>query len=337
MTGLACSTPSYVTAWVTCNGKVLWREQTEESDRPSGFAHVGWRSNMYSPRPGDQAENVAAIIGWQMRTGTSTRWIEKVAIVVTSTLVAGAVALVVSVNLPRTYEAEATILVASASGQNGVEYTDLLAASILAETYAELATTRPLLERAIARLGLTITPGELQQQVRVISARELPTFSIIVEADAADRAAAIANALAAEVLLIAPTQDPRIAEGRRSILAELEKLNAEIATIGLQLDELAAIESPTQGETDTASRLRDRLDEVRIAQATLLGEAVAPAGEPFQVIEPAVPPDRPASPLVTLNTTIASVIGFVFGIVAAFFSASVDARWMRFRSLLGQI
>ncbi len=269
-----------------------------------------------------------------MQTRTPTRWIDRIAIVVASTLVAGAVALVVSVSLPRTYEAQATILVASASS-TGVEYTDLLAASILAETYAELTTTRPLLERAIANLGLETTPSQLRQQVRVLSAREIPTFSIVVEAGDPDGAAAIANALAAEVLLIAPTEDPRIAEGRRSILAELEKLNVEIATIGRQLDELDAIESPTQQDETAIGRLQDRLDELRLAQAALLGEAVAPAGEPFQVIEPAVAPDRASSPLVGLNTTVAVVIGFVFGIVAAFFSTSVDARWLRFRRVLG--
>ena len=66
--------------------------------------------------------------------------------------------ILVSLVLPRSYESRATLYVGQALNEPQLDYGGLLASQILAQTYARLATTRPVLQAVIAREGLTLTP-----------------------------------------------------------------------------------------------------------------------------------------------------------------------------------
>ncbi len=115
-------------------------------------------------------------------------------------IVAAGIALVVSMALPKTYEAEACVLV----GGLTEESPDLhLADQLNAQTYAGLATSEPLLTKVVTAVGLQIDTTSLKQQVRAEAPTSQRTVIITATGSSPEEAAAIADAVANEIVLLA--------------------------------------------------------------------------------------------------------------------------------------
>ncbi len=115
-----------------------------------------------------------------------------------ATWVAGLAGYLISSGIPPTYEGEARLLVGPVVGTSDV----LRAAASISNTYSELATSQPVIDKAIARVGLPA--GTL------IEARALPNETTRILALRAQNgipktAAALANALATELIAVQPT------------------------------------------------------------------------------------------------------------------------------------
>jgi capsular polysaccharide biosynthesis protein len=117
-------------------------------------------------------------------------------------MVAGVVALLASGFLPVTFESHATLIVGQSSGAPPIVYEDLLAAQILANTYAALGTTTPVLTAARERSGISISIDELRGKVHVEAARNSPLVVVTAESPTALEAARVANAVARETAAI---------------------------------------------------------------------------------------------------------------------------------------
>src|SRR5450759_3175062 len=87
-------------------------------------------------------------------------------LVVASVLLAGSAAFLVSGAMPKIYEAQNTVIVGQSLTAANPDYNQLLAAQRLSQTYATVATTRPLAQRVIVRLGLQMTADQLLAEVR---------------------------------------------------------------------------------------------------------------------------------------------------------------------------
>jgi succinoglycan biosynthesis transport protein ExoP len=126
------------------------------------------------------------------------RWIRLLVLcIVVGTIVGYALASV----LPKSYSSTTTLLV----GQPFSSTTDTLAVNQLqAQTYAELATLRPTLQKVIAAVGLTETPEDLAGQVLVRASLTSNLLTVVVSNPKSDIAAAIANAVAAQLIALAP-------------------------------------------------------------------------------------------------------------------------------------
>jgi capsular polysaccharide biosynthesis protein len=109
--------------------------------------------------------------------------------------VAALVGFLVAVRLPPTYEAEARLLVGPLSGERDT----LRASGELARTYAEVATLAPSLEGAAQRLGLTESADSIKNKIEDVSSSDVTRLLSIRVRDA-NRSAAIANAIAAELV-----------------------------------------------------------------------------------------------------------------------------------------
>src|SRR5689334_13967395 len=83
-----------------------------------------------------------------------------------SVILAGAIAFIGASVQPKVYEANATLIVGESLSASNPDYNQLLASQRLSKTYASLATTRPVLEKVLAKLGLSTTPDELLKKVR---------------------------------------------------------------------------------------------------------------------------------------------------------------------------
>lgn len=98
-------------------------------------------------------------------------------------------------NVTPVYEAEAKLVV----GAPAVTIEAQRAAGELVPTYAELVKTRQLLEPTLRRLGLPLSPQELEGDVRGEAGEETRVLTVRVRDEEAERAVRLANALATEL------------------------------------------------------------------------------------------------------------------------------------------
>jgi capsular polysaccharide biosynthesis protein len=96
------------------------------------------------------------------------------------------------------YFSSARYLIDEAPGSsNSNEYSQLLTEHILAQTYVETATARPVLEETIVSLGLPFSVGTLRNMVSVSAPPNTQILVIGVEDTDPVRAADIANTVGA--------------------------------------------------------------------------------------------------------------------------------------------
>jgi polysaccharide biosynthesis transport protein len=117
-----------------------------------------------------------------------------------ATAVAAGAAFALSTLLPKEYEAEAGILVGSLTDTS----TDQLAAyRQLAQTYVEVATSDPVLERVITKLKLSVDPRDLAERLDVRTPAGQPILRIKASGTSPAAAADLANAVAEEIKSLA--------------------------------------------------------------------------------------------------------------------------------------
>lgn len=112
-----------------------------------------------------------------------------------ATLVAGIIGLLVTSQIPPTYQAETRLLV----GPINADIDTVRAAESLTATYAEIATAEPTLNSVIDELNLDMTPAELREAMAATATSATRIVSIVVTGTDPIQVADIANTLAAEL------------------------------------------------------------------------------------------------------------------------------------------
>ncbi len=121
------------------------------------------------------------------------RWIWLLAL---AAMIAGGTALWVYNHQPPVYAAQAKLVVGPGVDSPNPDLNALRTGGQLMQTYAQLATTRPVLQAVISDLGLRTTPEQLMQKIEVRSDAETQILTIRARDGDPARAAAIANAVA---------------------------------------------------------------------------------------------------------------------------------------------
>src|SRR3954451_14886336 len=93
----------------------------------------------------------------------------------------------------KSYSAEADLVVGQSLSGANPDYKQLLEAQRLASTYAFLATTRPVLDKVIAQLGLATTAEDLLAQVQVGTALDSSVLTVTARGPDPEQAARLAN------------------------------------------------------------------------------------------------------------------------------------------------
>jgi succinoglycan biosynthesis transport protein ExoP len=239
-------------------------------------------------------------------------------LLVASVVLAAGAAFVLSSLQGKVYEAKATLIVGQSLTGVNPDYTQLLVSQRLSTTYAAVATKRPILDAVVTQLGLDATPDELSRRI----VAEAPTDSTLLTITAQDRqparAAAIANAVAQQLIAASPAVQGRQAELQASVDADLKATQAQIAATQARVQALTSLEQRTTAQEAELVLQEGRLVTLRSTYATLLSFATGSASNLLSVIEPAVAPDAPVSPRPVLNTLLAAVLGLVVavGIIA---------------------
>ncbi len=235
-------------------------------------------------------------------------------LVVACTVLAAAAAFAVSSLQHKTYQAATKLIVGQSLSSVSPDYAQLLASQQLSTTYATIATTRPILQSVITQLGLDTTPDELAKRVSTDASSSSTLLSITAEDASPDRAAAIANAVAQNLITTASSIQGRQQDILASIDNDLAATQQQISATQDQVSALLAIDPRTTAQDAQLATLEGRLVTLRSTYATLLSYSTGAATNLLSVVEPAAAPADPISPRPLLNTVVAALLGLLIAI-----------------------
>ncbi len=233
--------------------------------------------------------------------------VRPLSMVIGAAITAGAIAAIITLLLPKTWEASTTLLIGRSATGSPPGYDDLLASQMLAQTYSELATTGPILSAVATDLHLNQTPQQLAGSMIVQAPGVNPTVQVTVRGPDPERVAAIANEVAQQLIAWKPggasTDNQSLAELNQT----LTNINAQIKQAQGEADQLQA-----QGTNATPGALQaslSRLASLLSTRVSLLQEIGNTSSYSVLVIEPAYRPTEPVQPSIVLNVAAAALLG----------------------------
>jgi non-specific protein-tyrosine kinase len=251
------------------------------------------------------------------------RWL-----IVGCTLLWAAGAFLISSLMTPVYSASATLRV-HPSTISYVDYGTILATEMLAHTYSKMLDGRPVLEQAIAQLGLDETPTTLAKRVKVEPVNETQLIRLRVDDTNPIRAALIANSIAQTFIAQdRASQEERYGDSLASLQGQLDELLVLIGEAEARLDTLQT-SGTTEAQAELA-HLEGILARYRSTYTTLLQnyeQLRLSAGQSWNNIflaETAQPPERPARPRRLVNTALATLVGVMLGLGIAFLGEYLD-------------
>jgi capsular polysaccharide biosynthesis protein len=242
-------------------------------------------------------------------------------IVLVAAFLCGAAAAIVTAVLPKTYEANTSLLIGITSAGSEAGYQDLLASQLRSQTYAELATTRPILTAVIEDLDLPQTPDELADSMNVQASGINPIVRIRVRGSDPDRIAEIANAIAQQLIEWGAAATP----GDIDALPELQDTLATIdGQIALAEGEVEALRAQGDAAPDGALQAAlGRLASLLATRTSVLQLIANASANSVSVIEPAEAPTAAAQPGIVLNVAAAGLLGALIAAGGLFVASEV--------------
>ncbi|MFQ5856325.1 MAG: Wzz/FepE/Etk N-terminal domain-containing protein [Anaerolineae bacterium] len=196
-------------------------------------------------------------------------------------LVASATSYWVIKEQPPVYQAEARLIVGPGVDSLSPDLNALRTGGQLMQTYAELATTRPVLQAVIDDLDLGMSPDTLDENIKVRSDNETQILSIQARDGDPGRAAAIANAVAERLVRLSPagiggaetqlksqmrSEAVKLQEIITSTEARIKQLEADLsATITEETQPLISSQVPQTITAGTESRIKQLEADVQAA------------------------------------------------------------------------
>jgi capsular exopolysaccharide synthesis family protein len=265
-------------------------------------------------------------------------------LLVASTLLAIASSYLYVSQQPPLYTARTTLVIGGAFEDPNPTGSELALGQQLAETYADLAQRRPVREQTMAALGLKGLP---EYSAYLLPNR--PLLEIAVVDTDPQRAKAVANELARQLILQSPTA-PRPEDQEReafiddqlsSLQVNIQETEAEIIAKGAELENtLGALDiSRLQDEINA---LQTKLSTLQSNYAALLANTKSGAVNSIEVIEPATLPSAPTDSGKTQLILVAAALALALAAGTAYLIEYLDttvrtpedlARGNRFPSL----
>jgi polysaccharide biosynthesis transport protein len=223
---------------------------------------------------------------------------------------------VITRQMPLSYSATATLRVATASGST-VDYAEYLYANRLTNTYVRMATSGPVREQLLERIGLASLPD-----ITVQAVPDTELIEIIVVDRNPVTARATANALA-EILVSesaglyggsGKSTSEILGEQLAQVEQEMMQARTQYEAVAVQTpanpDSLSAASSVLQMREAVYTSLLEQYERTRLTEQ-VRANAVS-------VVDPAPLPTDPTSPNSKLNLALAGLVGMVGGLGLAF-------------------
>lgn len=225
-----------------------------------------------------------------------------------------------SQTIPPTYRSTAVLLVGQEQQNVNPTPSDLYVSNNLAQAYALLVNQPSVLQAAAQELNWEGSWESLYFVVSASAPQGGQTISVSATSRSPERAQAIANEIAHQVILQSPiSQQQKASDAQRAFITEQQALmQSQIVLAQKQLSELsqqAALESDPdklEGLSARVSGLQAKIDgwqRTYLSMGTLLNQS---AGKYLTVIAPAPLPGSPISPNIMQNVLLAAAAGLVF-------------------------
>ena len=241
--------------------------------------------------------------------------------ILASVVVAIVLAFFGSAMLPRTYESRASLYVGQRLDDVSLDYDGVLASQRLAETYARIALTEPVLNAVRQRLQLDATIEEMEARVRTELPLEETVLTVIAQSGDPGEAAAVANAVVDELRERAPADQ---AAERAAIGEQLAALDEEIDAIEGNIQDLLDQPTLSAGDQTRLTALQRHLDSLNARYARLNSRVLSDPPSTITVIQPAPVPATPVAPRRTLIIGAAALIALAAALAIAYVADSVS-------------
>jgi non-specific protein-tyrosine kinase len=225
---------------------------------------------------------------------------------------------------PNLYRARTTLMIGRAIDNPNPTGTEFWLTQQLAQTYAEIATREPVRRATKDALGLDWLP---ESSVRALPDTQL--LEISVTDTNPERAQAVANELARQLILQSPTNIEQDDQSRNDFInAQLDSLEANITDTETEIaslqDELAAVFSARQiADTQTQiSALQAKLNTLQSNYSNLLANTRQGAINTLNIIEPATVIPIGLNKWTTV--LVATAIGIALAVGAAYLLEFLD-------------
>lgn len=245
-------------------------------------------------------------------------------LIVLATLSAGAITYWISSQQAVTYEASSRLIIGPGIEGLNPDEKDIQTGGRLMQTYAELATTRTVLQTVVDNLGLDLTVDELDKLLTVRPTIETQFLTIIVQDGDQDRATAIANVLAEELVRLSPTGDSesgaavvrtQMREQTTQIEDNIANIEAGIALLEADLQATEDIDA-RRGINDQIALERERLSGAHATLAVLYDSLQRAITNQVQIVEKAITAE-PLPSQTQLSVMMGAIAGLIIGIVIA--------------------
>jgi succinoglycan biosynthesis transport protein ExoP len=229
--------------------------------------------------------------------------------------------------MPRIYEATTAVMVGQGIEQANPSSEDLWLSQQLAQTYANLVRRRPILEGVAEDLGLEYVPSEENVSASLVPGTQL--LEITVRDTDPERARAIADGIAHQLILQSPTESKEEQQRRVFVQAQLESLESSIQQAQGEIEEeQARLESANsaraiQQHQANIAALQQKHSNYQSTYTSLL-QTVQGGVNYISIVEPATTPTGWISPRVGSTVILAAAIGLILAVGGAFLVEYLD-------------
>jgi len=231
------------------------------------------------------------------------------------------------------YQTTTTLMVGQVIYKTNPTGQDFLTIERLAESYAQVAVRQPILQAALDSLDLQMGWWQLSKRVNAAPIERTQLLAITVQDNIPERAAALANEIAHQLILQSPTSPENKVRQERSqfVQGQLDDLESRIETAQTRIQDLqvkldsAASARQIQDLENEIANLETLVTDWQTNYAELL--TFLQGGDSpnyLTVIEPAQVPGVPVIPKVRVNVLLAAAAGFMVAVGSALLLEYID-------------
>lgn len=243
-----------------------------------------------------------------------------------ATLIAAVSSFLATLRQPPIYQALTTLMIGQVITNPNPTTAEFNLSQQLAANYAEIANREPVRIATMQALGLNFLPD-----YRATALPDGQFIEITVTDTIPERAQAVANELARQLILRSPTGSQSESQARQEFIKkQLDNLQVQITNTEDEIvrlrDELATMDSARQiSDTQLQINALDaKLRDLQTTYADLLANSQSGAVNTITVIEEASRPTRPIGPNKMLTILLSSGIGFALAAAAAYLLDYLD-------------